>query len=174
MLRVIHHNRWFFYVIAFLVATALVLEIFILKTKSDLEQTADELAHQQVFWKSYRSLELGFALRYPPGWQIELDREQPESISFENPQNYNENISISVVSPKYENIIRDSLKIISEEAITVDGVPASWIKGDLRDRATSNVILVRRGGRLYSMAGSSALLPRIIAGFKFLPPTKTF
>ncbi|MBI4050232.1 MAG: hypothetical protein HY398_02165 [Candidatus Doudnabacteria bacterium] len=169
MFRVIHPNRWFFYVIAFLAATALVLEIFILKTVSDLERTSDELAHSEVFWKTFRSQDLGFSLRYPPGWQIELDRLEPRSVTLENPQNFGENISISMTTPKYEAIIRSSLKVFSEEKATVGGLPAAWLKGDPRDRATNNVILIHKDAELYYIAGSSPVFDKIIESFKFLP-----
>lgn len=171
MFRIIHLNRWFFWTITILLAVGLVLFILILEAISDFEEQASKTVFMEgENWKLFRSEELGLRLRYPSSWQIEIDPLEPLTFSLENPKNFNENITVSVVQPQLEKVIRQSLNIASEEKVIVDGRSGVWIKSqDKKDRATSNVILVKNAGRLYYIAGQAQVFKRIIRDIKFLP-----
>lgn len=178
MFRVIHPNRWFFWTVSLLFIIGLGLLAYIEQSIQELSERSTALtqpASESVSdpsyfgWKVYRSTALGFAVKYPPSWQIEVDPLDSSTINLENPKNFNENIAVSRVSPKLEKLIRDSLAIASETDIVLDSYPGVWIKSrDTSDKATSNVILVKKDGRLYSIAGSARAFEKIIAGFRFL------
>lgn len=171
MFRVIHPNRWFFWTIAFLVATGLVLFYFIQISSQEFDQQARELAQVTVNWKTFRSQGLGFSIKYPPGWQIEVNPAENNTIYLENPANFNENVSVSVVKPSLESVIRASLDVSREEVVAVDQIPARMLIGaDTKDKATSRVVLAKHNGRLYYFAGSAREFEKILATVKFLPP----
>lgn len=170
MFRVIHPNRWFFWTIALLIGTALALLAFVYKTTQEFEDQAANLAWsgQNRYWKTYTSDEMKFSIQYPHAWQIELDREALNTVSFQNPRNYDENVSVSAVDPKYEKIIRDSLSIASESDIQIDGIAGKRLESkNPKDTAVSSVILIVHNGKLYEIAGQAKGFDRIINSLKF-------
>lgn len=169
MLRVIHPNRWFIWTLVFLLAASLVLMFWLQSYLLFVERGVfEEQNHLRSGWRTYRSQSLGLLVRYEAAWQVEVDPLEAKTFTLQNPADFGENITFSKTDPKYEPLIRDSLEIALEDQILIDGVPAVWIKGsDLRDKATSNVILINREGELYYIAGQARQFERIIKGIKF-------
>ena len=169
MFRIIHPNRWFFWTIAIIIAMALGLLLYIQKSADEFTRYGDELSSNLATWRVFRSEPLGLSVKYPQHWQIEIDPTDAKSVFLENSQNFSENISISVRKPSLEQAIRSALKIASESEITIDGLPAQWIKsGQQRDPATSNVVLLRKGSDLYYIAGAANLFEKIITSIRFI------
>jgi len=170
MFRVIHHNRWFFWTITVLIIAFLALIFLILKDTAYYEEFAREFAQYTVNnWRTYRSSALGMSVRYPSSWQIEIDQDDSQTVHFENSKDFSENISVSVKELGLESVIRNSLKISSEEEVFVGGIRGTWIKGsNPRNPATSNVILVRRGDRLYYIAGQAKAFEKIVDRIRFV------
>ena len=170
MFRIIHPNRWFFWTVSTLMVVGLFL-LYNIQSSINLfeKQAADLISGSLPTWKTFRSEDLGIAVKYPSAWQIEVDPLEPHTFYLENPQNFNENISFSVVKPFLEKTIRESIKIRSEQKITVDSIEAKWLMGDeAKDKATSNIILVKKGEKLYYIAGSARDFERIIKGIRFI------
>lgn len=169
MFRVIHPNRWFFWTIAMIIAAGLGLLFYIQRSANEFNRYSEDLSQQLATWRVFRSEPLGIAVRYPAFWQIEIDPSDAKTVMLESSQNFSENISISRIKPNLEPVIRSALKIDSESDITIDGVKARWIKGQERkDLATSNVILLKKGGDLYYIAGSANQFKKIVTGIKFI------
>lgn len=169
MFRVIHPNRWFFWATALLAIAGLAIIFFIQQANQEFEEQATLSLAPVTSWKTYRSPALGISVRYPPSWQIEIDPLEPSTVYFENPKNFNDNISLSVVEPAFEQVIRQGLEIASEEGVTVGGETGVWLEGkNARDHATRNVVLVRANGKLYYIAGSTKVFAKIISEIKFL------
>lgn len=170
MFRVMHPNRWFFWTLAILIALGLVIEAFIFQTIKELEEQASSpVRAPSISWKTYRSKDLGIAVNYPPSWQIDVDPASPNTVTLENPKNFQENISIVFTEPKFEKVIRSSLKTASEETVMIDNLPAQWLRGrNSTDAATGNVIFLKRDGQLYYIAGQAQVFERIIKSIKFL------
>lgn len=170
MFRVIHKNRWFFWAIAVLLIAGLALVFAILQDGEYYEEFAREFAQYNVNnWRTWRSETLGISVQYPASWQIETDPGDPRTVYFENSKDFSENISVSVRDLGLERVIRNSLKISSEEEVVVGGIRGTWIKGrDPNDRATSNVILIRRGQMLYYIAGQAKAFEKIVKGIRFI------
>ena len=171
MFRVIHKNRWFFWTIALLLIAGLTLVFLIFQESAYYEELAREFAQYNINnWRTYRSETLGISVRYPSSWQIEIDPGDTKTVYFENSKDFSENISMSVRDLGLERVIRNSLKVASEEEVMVGGIRGTWIKGrDSNDGATSNVILVRRGERLYYIAGQAKIFEKIVKGIRFTP-----
>ena len=167
MFRVIHPNRWFFWTVALLLGVGL----FVIWSvqKAGLRFYDQPIATDTKVWRTWNSDPLGISVRYPAGWQIEIDLEDAHNVYLENSQNYHENISIAVRDPGLEAAIRLSLNISSEELVTVGGEPGRWLKGENEDdQVTSNVILVNHKDQLYYIAGSGRSFENIISGIKFV------
>ncbi len=178
MFRIIHPNRWFFWTISLTLIIGLWLLLFIYQAGLDIQKQADSTLwvssedssdHTYSGWKIFRSPVLGISIKYPPSWQIEIDPLEPTSVSLENPKKFAENVSISVRDQKLEKVIRDSLKVSESREIVVGGQPGVWLKGgDTRDQATSNVVLVKKGNKLFYIAGQAVAFEKIISGIRFL------
>lgn len=166
MFKVIHPNRWFFWTIAFLVACGLFLLSAIHQTSLELDELTAELAFPASSgWKVFHSAEMGFEIRYPATWQVESDR-LDATLTFHNPKNFSENLSLAVTEPKYQKMIRDSLVIKSEREVLIDGY-----KGTLIDEKTTSVVLIIANQKLYYLAGETSLFEKILKSIRFVSPS---
>lgn len=170
MFKIIHPNRWFFWAIAVAVGTALALLLFIFQAQNYFDNQASELLLPLNFtWKTYHSKILGLMVRYPPFWQIEFDPVISDMVALENPNNFQENISIYAIEPKFEKAIREALEVSSERPITVDGKVGKLLSGrNPKDHAISHVVLVRVKNKLYYIGGYSNNFEKVVASIKFL------
>jgi len=168
MAKIIYPNRWFLWTVTFLIAVGILLILSIRKAALDFEQQA-VLNYEAAAWKTLASNALGISVRYPPGWQIEIDQQDGRSVYLENSNDYSENISISVREPQLEPVIRAALRIATEKSVTIDGQKGRWLVGrDYADPATTNVILLAYKDRLYYIAGTAKTFERIVTGIKFI------
>src|SRR3989344_138573 len=99
MARTIYPNRAFLWTVTFLIAVGVLLILSIRKTVLDFDLQAT-LNYEAATWKTFASNALGISVRYPPGWQIEVDPQDGRSVYLENSNDYSENISISVREPQ--------------------------------------------------------------------------
>ena len=167
----VNKNRWFFWAIAILMVSGLALILVIQNSIQEFEKQAIELTSVTVHtWKTFHSKSLEISVQYPYAWQIEIDPSYPNTISFENPKNFNENVSISLIEPEFEKVIRNSLvdKNLVENDVVVNGLKGKWLANDAtNDKATQNVIFVHSAGKEYYIAGSAKQFGRIIKSIKF-------
>ncbi|OGE82565.1 MAG: hypothetical protein A2846_00355 [Candidatus Doudnabacteria bacterium RIFCSPHIGHO2_01_FULL_49_9] len=167
MFRVIHHNRWFFWTIAIAIAIALFVMWSI--QQAEIQFIDDTVALDQPNWRTWKSSDFGMQIRYPAGWQVEIDQDDPHSVYFENPKNFSENVSSSVREPGLEAAIRLSLDDFTEESFVIDGEVGRWLTGQsAADKVRHNVILVQHDGRLYYIAGSARVFKQIVRSIKFI------
>ena len=177
MLRVIHPNRWFFWTIAALIVAGFGTMVLIQKALLEIDEHAAVISSSgprwidpdYPGWHSIRPEGFGLSLKYPQGWQVEIDRFDAGTLTLENSKDYSENITITVTDPKNEKLIRQSLQVESEEDMVIDGEKGAWLKGaDARDTATANVILVKHAGKLYSLAGDARQFEKIVGSVRFV------
>ncbi|MDP3741249.1 MAG: hypothetical protein Q8R08_02885 [bacterium] len=174
MFRVIHPNRWFIWTLVFLLAASFLVMFWIQSYLLEIEREAYEGQNLIRGWKTYSSSELGISVRYPEAWQVEIDRELPHYFALVNPNDFNENISFNVTKPELENVIRSSLKIAAEERVTIDNLEGRFLKGlDSLDIATSNIILIKKGDKLYQIAGDSKNFEKIAKSVRFITPSNS-
>ena len=168
MFRVIHHNRWFFWTVGLLIIIGLVLLISLQQAKQEFDDNSAAMLAFENQWRTFRSNTLGLTIKYPPGWQIEIDQNDAHSVYLENARDYNQNIALSVRDPSMEKIIRSTISAVSEDEIVIDGLIGAWLKsGNKKDPATSNVILVTVSDKLYYIAGQARNFHEIVSGIKF-------
>ena len=177
MFRVIHPNRWFFWTIAALIVAGLLTMFYLQKTILELNQHSagiESVGPQWVDpkypgWHILRPEGFDLSIRYPSGWQVELDRFDANTFSLENSENFEENVTITVTDPKNEKLIRQSMRIESEEEVVIDRQKGTWLHGaDTRDQATANVVLIRGDNRFYSITGSAAQFEKIVGSIRFI------
>lgn len=171
MFRTVHPNRWFFWAVACLIIVGLSLILYIQVTGEEFERQTQDATFGPAAWHTFRSRELGLSVRYPPGWQIEIDRFDARTFYLENPGNYDENISFAVTDPTLEKVIRQSLDYESEKDIVIDGMAGVWLGSKVpKDQATRNVVLVIRNRQLYYFAGQAKHFERIVESVRFIHP----
>ena len=179
MFRVIHPNRWFFWAIAVIVIGGLIVLYFINQAtvqdiENDTETQASPIGTEQSSdpsyfgWRAYTSETLGISVKYPPTWQIDIDPTDSKTVFLENPENFSENVALSIRGTEMESVIRSSLNFQSETRYMIDGASASWLKSSSSDPATQNVVLVKLGGKLYYIAGQAQAFEKIISSIRFL------
>ena len=168
MFRVVHPNRWFFWTIALVLIVGSTLVFYIYKSGEEWQRQMDGVFEPPA-WRTYTSPALGLSVRYPAGWQVEIDRLDANTVSLENSKDFSENIAITLADPENETLIRESLTIDSEKEIVIDGKKGAWVRSaDARDKAAANAILIEHRGVLYFIAGSARQFEKIVKSIKFL------
>ncbi|PIY97070.1 MAG: hypothetical protein COY66_01545 [Candidatus Kerfeldbacteria bacterium CG_4_10_14_0_8_um_filter_42_10] len=75
---------------------------------------------------------------------------------------------ISVLDETSEGVIRNSVSVVTESAITMAGQTGARLKAEsTKDGSEVNLILVKKNGRLYQFQGSDSFLDRMIKDFSF-------
>lgn len=164
---IIHRNRWMWWAVAAVIAAGLGFAAMAIHALREIDEHTAEIAKSASVWKTFSSEEMGFSLKYPASWEIEFDREEPNTVAFQNPANFAENISAAATDTKYLKLIRDSLSVKSRRTDTVDGKPAEFYK-----LSGSEAVLVSVNGRLYYFSGQARLFEKIVKSLKFFSPLK--
>jgi hypothetical protein len=164
--RKIHKNRWLIWAVAYMLIVALGLVGYIAVSEIDFEREVVPYQNSET-WRSYRDGRLAFSLRFPQDWGIEA---QQNSVIFDGP-NWGEEISVSVGKISDETLLRQSLKIIKEEKIKIDGVSAVKLTNSLGQGADESVVLAKHNNKLYIIRGSNSF-NRIFSTFNFLEVTR--
>ncbi|MGE5392564.1 MAG: hypothetical protein ACM3NH_02375, partial [Candidatus Saccharibacteria bacterium] len=113
---------------------------------------------------TYTDYRLGFSLKHPVAWSAEADADN--TISFLDPLNFGEGITVSVMDSKNEKAYRSTLPVLRETDTTIDGQPASLILTGVKT-APEKVVLVNHLGRLYAIRGTGSMYDRIVPTFRF-------
>lgn len=161
----VHHNRWLIWTLA-LSAIALIGLLSYIKV-NDYRNDTEMMEYVPVIRKAvtYSDYRLGFSIKHPVAWSAETD--EANTISFLDPQNYGEGISITVTESKNEKTYRNSLvPVLNETEFGLDGENASYITIGKRT-APEKVVLVHRLGRLYVIRGTGMMFDKILPTFKF-------
>jgi hypothetical protein len=161
----IHRNRWLIWSIAYAVVVAIAV-IGYIKVSDVGFQAQVPAANTFVPSHTYNDQRLGFGLRYPANWSIEAG--SSTAITFTPTDSAEEGVTIRVLDPGDEADLRDSLQIISESVVTVDGQKGKELVNDLGNRARETLILVDHAGKLYVISGSNDLVEQALVTFRFL------
>jgi hypothetical protein len=160
----VHPNRWLIWAIAYVLFVTIAMVGYIKITDEAVVTPQPE----QVFisWHTYSNPTLGFALRYPANWSVESS--QVGSVSFGPADSSKSGIEVDVYKPNAEKIARNSLKIVDQTPITVDGVAAVEITNNLGKNQTETVVLVNNKVHVYLIRGSKADVEKVLLTFSFI------
>jgi hypothetical protein len=117
--KVLHPNRWFIWAI---VAIVVILGgLFAYISISSLDQSNSQVYTPlpQIRTLTYSNGVLGFALQYPNGWVI--DNSSSTSITFDNPNDNSESITIAKTTTAAISKLEKSATIISKNIYQNNG-----------------------------------------------------
>ena len=159
----VHHNRWLIWAVAYSIMVAIALVGYIKVSNVKLESLVAD--NNFSAWRPYTNKTLGFTLRYPTNWAVEVDK---NSVVFSPTNNTDDGVTIVVASTSSEKSLRKTLKIKSETKITVDGSAAAKIMNDIGGGHVEEVVLVTHAGKLYIIRGTTNLVESALQTFNFI------
>lgn len=115
---------------------------------------------------SYNDHRLGFGIRYPASWSIEV--ESSSTVLFVPTDTADVGVSIMQVDVSAEKLLRESLDIVAESVVFVDGIKATMLVNDLGNRVRETVVLVIRKDKLFVISGSQHSVEQTLLTFRFL------
>ena len=163
--KVLHPNRYFIWAIVVIVLGlgSLTAYIYI----SGVNDSSSQMFAVLTQRNSYSNASLGFSVNYPNGWVIDAGSQTSTVVSFDNPNNPNEAISISSASlasvaqfkktskiESVNNFKRDSLQIAVYEISSPEGAKP------LR------VSIIQSAKKAYYISGDSASFMTFVNTFK--------
>jgi len=121
----------------------------------------------------YRDSQTGFDIRYPSDWKKTEDTSGEGENAIRNITftGASDAVTITVVAASFEGIIRESISVQQETAITLNDVPATRLDaGSARDGSPKTVVLVKRGITLISLNGHGPAFERLLTTFRWPEP----
>jgi hypothetical protein len=159
----VHHNRWLIWAIVFSIVSLTGLASYI--QISDLNIESDTTPYKNFeSWHGYRDARLGFALRYPRDWSIEV--ENSTTVNFVPPDMIRDGVTVSVLVPKNEKAIRSALDIFKEEPVIIGNLKATRIFNAIAGRGYESVVLLKTDKKLFVIRGVGSLVDQILLTFK--------
>jgi len=116
----------------------------------------------------YSSLEHGFGVEYPVGWDIETLQtgDGDSSISTVRFSGGDETVDIIITDQGMEGIIANSISIDAESEIAVSGQRARLLEGgNMKDGSPLNMVLLVNGDTLYAITGLGDSFNSIVEHF---------
>ncbi len=128
----------------------------------------NDRAADNVFqaWHQYTDHRLGFSAFYPADWTIEASGKT--SIDFLPSDMTQEGLTIGMFTPATAKPIRESLNIVSEKPVIVDGETGSLITSDSGHHAFETTVLVVHDDRLYYFSGPATQIREFLLNFRFI------
>lgn len=142
---------------------------------SRIETLEKVLIERSSHWKVYRNEQYKFEIRYPGGVEVkENDNSEPGSIRFELTLNENvkenpvEVFSLSILSPWWEGILRESFEISSEEEMMLAGQKVKKITGFDQTGFPIEEIWINYKKGILRIAGKEEIVEKMLPTLKFL------
>lgn len=162
--KVVFKNRylvWFFAVVL-IAGIALVCYILISSQNMNSEYVFTNLKSE----KTYVDKQSKFYQHYPSGWQLELD--DNGSVTFENPIDNSESISVELASANTEATVRHSFEIFKESDFNKDGNSYSIMQaGTPKAGSDIDMAFVKtQDNRVYYISGHSKDFNAFVLNFK--------
>lgn len=142
---------------------------------SRIEILETVLRERSSYWKVYRNEDYKFEIKYPESVEIrEYDNSEPGSVRFrlalkenakENPV---EVFSLFLLSPWWEEILRESFDIASEEEIMLAGRKAKKITGLDQTGFPIDEIWISYKKGILRITGKKEMVEKILPTFRFL------
>ena len=157
-----------------LIVGAGALAFYFSQSSDETENLAEEPSESGVLgletsWLEYINNEFGYRLSYPDFWILEANTSSQDSITFFDPQNFGEDLTVAIADPEVVEIIKDSIEIIEETQIEIAGRPATRLVSLTSESSRkNNIVVVEFDERLYYIAGTTSLFDQILATFEFI------
>jgi hypothetical protein len=162
--KVIHPNRYFIWALFLLLISAVSLASYIMVTAYSFDRSFvfADIATRKVFTDH----QAAYSVRYPNNWVLE--RGTGGNMTFENPENSKESITISPGALDIEPIIKNSLHIQVERNIARDNLKIDFIQsGDSKQGdEVFNVAIIKTPQKLFYVSGYSPVFEQFVNNFR--------
>jgi hypothetical protein len=153
LLKRIHHNRWLFYAISVIVIVG--GGIFSYITIANINDGADQAFLNLQPRPEYSNQSLGFGVDYPNGWVIDSSS-SPDSVTFDNPSNDGESVSISTATLQAAAKLEKSPSAKVQQQYSLRGnVMIVLTVADPEGGAPNKVGIVQTPQKVFVVSGSS-------------------
>jgi hypothetical protein len=162
--RVLHPNRYFIWALIIVIFGGILLTLHIVTVgyQTETEAVFPELKTRKI----YSNAKEGFQLRYPQDWQID---QGGEAITFINPDDLTESISVESYSLGSETIIRRAINIAEETKPVVRGdMTITLLRGTTAKNTEIEAAIIKTKTKLYYISGHADSFEGIVSSFRAL------
>ncbi|MDP2932977.1 MAG: hypothetical protein Q8N81_02495 [bacterium] len=132
------------------------------------EQPSEQKLQPVSVFESYENGRFGYRLLYPSSWVLEAAQQDSDTVTFSNPNDFSEEITVSVVDAKMESVIKKSLQLQGESPIVLGGVPATiGFRQEQSDSRPFQAVYAVNGKYLYYLMGRSDRFAEVVDLFQF-------
>lgn len=133
------------------------------------EQPSGQRSQPVSSLDSYENDRFSYRLQYPSSWVLEAARQDSDIVTFSNPNDLSEEITVSVVDAKMESVIKKSLQLQGESPILLGGVAATLgFKQEQSDSRPFQAVYAVNGKNLYYLMGRSDRFVEVVGSFQFI------
>jgi len=164
--RVLHPNRYFIWAIVVIIIGlgGLAMYIQISSINESNNQIYATLASHQIYYNQ----KLGFSVDYPASWVIDSSS-QNSVVTFDNPTNPNDSISVSSSTLASVAQFKKASKITSENSTMVHGLKITvYTTSSPEDAMPVRVAVVETPKKAYYISGTSNVFDKFVNSFKAL------
>lgn len=118
---------------------------------------------------NYTNEDYEFSVQYPDNWTVTTDSsgDGPDAIFSASLRGGSEGVIISVMPTSLEGVVRNSISVISEIEIDVNGTTAQKLIGtNAKDGSEYTVVLLEHNDKLYSISGGGQILDDVVSYFE--------
>jgi hypothetical protein len=163
--RVLHPNRYFIWALIVIIFGGIWLTLHIITVgyQTETEAVFPELKTRKVYTNEVEN----YQLRYPKDWQI--DTGTIGTVTFLNPSDLTESISVESYELGSERVIRRSFNITEEtKPVTKDGMTITMFQGTNLNKAEIEAAIIKTKNKLYFMHGHADSFEGIVNSFRAL------
>jgi len=132
------------------------------------EQPSEQKSQPVSAFESYENGRFSYRLQYPSSWVLEAAQQDSDTVTFSNPNDFSEEITVSVVDAKMESVIKKSLQLRGESQVVLGGVPAiAGFRQEQSDSRPFQAVYAVNGKFLYYLMGRSDRFTEFIGSFQF-------
>jgi len=165
--KVLHPNRYFIWAIIVIVLGLGSLIAFI--NISSINDSSAQLYSDLVPHNTYSNQQLGFGVSYPNGWVIDSGSQDTSVISFDNPNDPNESISISSSTLASVAKFKKSSKVDSATSSERNGMQITIYEISSPEGAQPlKIAVIESTQKAYYISGQSASFMNFVNSFKTL------
>jgi hypothetical protein len=165
--RVLHPNRYFIWAIIVIILGLGSLIAFI--EISSINDSSSQIYSDLVPHNIYNNQKLGFSVGYPNGWVIDSGSQDASVISFDNPNDPNESISISSSTLASVAKFKKSSKIDSATSSERNGMQITIYEiSSPEGTQPLKIAVIESAKKAYYISGQSASFMRFVNSFKNL------
>ncbi|MFH1171848.1 MAG: PsbP-related protein [bacterium] len=128
-------------------------------------------ANVDIELTTFRNTEFGFSLQYPATWEQTTNENGTGENRIVNFlfQNASTGVTLIVLPASMEGIVRESVSVVSETTVTINGIAATRISArTAKDGSPMGLLFFQKDAMLYDLNGPLDLVDDIGSTFHFI------